>query len=75
MQEGKPLLAVPASHIRMPVQIPASPLVFQLHGKAVECGLSAWTPVIYLGDSDGTPGPWLRAGPAQTTQSLFLSNI
>lgn len=74
MQEGKPLLAVPASHIRMPVQIPAS-LVFQLHGKAVECGFSAWTPVIYLGDSDETPGPWLLAGLAQTTPSLFLSNI
>lgn len=38
-------------------------------------GSSAWTPAIYLGDSDGVPGSWFDAGPVPSNVGLGFKSM
>lgn len=59
----KPPLGTSASHIRVPVPVPAPLFPILLPEKAVENGSSTWVADIHVGDQDGISGSWHRPGP------------
>lgn len=64
-----------ASHIELPIQVPAKPLLNQLPanviGKAKEDNPNMWASATHMGDQDGVPGSQFQPSPAPVVATIW----